>query len=309
MQFLTALKQWVAKAAAFRMLGGSETYNLKLNGDHAVFALAVELGGLKFRFFIGRIGPYLCVTSRRELMEELAKAEAEAKGRPAAEGPAGNAMIRLHPENWDRVLPGTAAKLGRGGAADVRGQPATLTNVARGWHDRPCAIRNAPWTTCCWSGPAPVRYGSAELSGWWQLHALGRRPPLQAQRSRRPDQATPAGRARPAEHDGPGHGLGPWSNCDAQFRRGRTPGPGDRGPQMRRTLASLLGFVAGRGFAFFGEVARRPEQAPRDQVEVAGVGDGLVVVAEGGGEDAGLAAVGVGPGDDASAPSPCRPCP
>ena len=199
MQLLTALKQWVAKAAAFRMLGGSETYNLKLNGDHAVFALAVELGGLKFRFFIGRIGPYLCVTSRRELMEELAKAEAEAKGRPAAEGPAGNAMIRLHPKNWDRVLPGLRLSSAEAERRTCVDNLTTLTNVARGWDDRPAARSGTPrGRRAAGADRTPVRYGSAELSGWWQLHALGRRPPLAVQRSRQPGQGHSSRPHRPA---------------------------------------------------------------------------------------------------------------
>jgi hypothetical protein len=45
-------------------------------------------------------------------------------------------------------------------------------------------------------------------------------------------------------------------------------------------------------------VAGGPEQAAGDQVEVARVGDGFVVVADRGGEDLGLAVVGVGPCDD-----------
>ena len=58
--------------------------------------------------------------------------------------------------------------------------------------------------------------------------------------------------------------------------------------KMRRTLGLLLRLVPRRGLAVVAQAARRPEQAARDQVEVACVGDGLVVVAERRGEDAAL---------------------
>src|SRR5206468_8201933 len=60
----------------------------------------------------------------------------------------------------------------------------------------------------------------------------------------------------------------------------------------------LLRFVARGGLAVVGDVVGGPEEAAGDQVEVAGVFDRLVVVADRGGEDAGLAVVLVGPGDD-----------
>src|SRR5258706_14944181 len=45
-------------------------------------------------------------------------------------------------------------------------------------------------------------------------------------------------------------------------------------------------------------MARAPEQAAGDQVQIARVGDGDIIVAQGGGEDFGLVVVGVGPDDD-----------
>src|SRR4051812_41083401 len=60
----------------------------------------------------------------------------------------------------------------------------------------------------------------------------------------------------------------------------------------------LLRFVTSGRLAVFGQVAGGPQQAAGDQVEVARVGDGGVVVANRRGEDLRLAVVGVGPGDD-----------
>ena len=61
----------------------------------------------------------------------------------------------------------------------------------------------------------------------------------------------------------------------------------------------MLLAVAGSGLAVFVDVAGGPEDATADEVEVAGVGDGFRVVADGGGEDFRFVrAVFIGPGDD-----------
>src|SRR4051794_4148837 len=68
----------------------------------------------------------------------------------------------------------------------------------------------------------------------------------------------------------------------------------------RAAAAGLLPhpLIPRRRLAVVGQVAGGPEEAAGDQVEVARVFDGLVVVADGGGEDLGLAVVLVGPRDD-----------
>ena len=60
----------------------------------------------------------------------------------------------------------------------------------------------------------------------------------------------------------------------------------------------LLYRVAGFGFAVGVQLVTGPEEAARDQVEIAVIGHGCIVVADGRGEDARFAFVGVYPRDD-----------
>ena len=93
----------------------------------------------------------------------------------------------------------------------------------------------------------------------------------------------------------------PAGRRDRRQRRPRADGRGSasRRPSPAFPSTGLPGTTRSRRLEVpVVELVDRPEQAAGDEVEVAGVGDGRVVVAEGRAEDPGLAVVGVGPGDD-----------
>lgn len=87
-------------------------YRLEAEGDLKVRTYVLRIGPLKWRFFWSRIGDGLYIASKREVLDDLAKADAaRAAARASAEaGPAatasdvGHGLVRLRPEHWNQVL-------------------------------------------------------------------------------------------------------------------------------------------------------------------------------------------------------------
>ncbi|MBV9125549.1 MAG: DUF1559 domain-containing protein, partial [Planctomycetes bacterium] len=65
-------------------------------------SFALSFGPVKWRLFWARIGDGFYIASKAFILEDLLK---EAKAPAGDKGPEAHAMIRLRPQNWDRVLP------------------------------------------------------------------------------------------------------------------------------------------------------------------------------------------------------------
>ncbi len=67
-----------------------------------VRSFCLQLGPVRWRMFFARLGRGLYVASKPEVLEDLA---AIADQEPDDTGPVAHAMVRVRPENWDRILP------------------------------------------------------------------------------------------------------------------------------------------------------------------------------------------------------------
>ena len=79
-------------------------YRVQFPKPHTIRCLVVNIVGLKWRLYWGRIGDGLYVATRPFILEDLAAAQADGK-KPAKTDPA-HAVLRVRPENWNAVLPG-----------------------------------------------------------------------------------------------------------------------------------------------------------------------------------------------------------
>ena len=79
-------------------------YRVSFPKPHTIRCLVINIGGLKWRLYWGRIGDGLYIATRPFILEDLAAAHAEGK-KPAKTEPA-HAVLRVRPENWNAVLPG-----------------------------------------------------------------------------------------------------------------------------------------------------------------------------------------------------------
>jgi hypothetical protein len=119
---------------------GLGTYRTRLRNGDTVRCLVIGEWGFKFRFFWGRIGDGLYIATRSSLLEEIAAAEAERARRPSrgkTAGPTGHAMIRMRPENWDRVLAGRHLGWAENDREACHRNLTAVSAVHRGWNDRP----------------------------------------------------------------------------------------------------------------------------------------------------------------------------
>jgi hypothetical protein len=80
---------------------------LRLKDQLPARGLAVEFGPVKWRFFWARIGNGLYVASQPAVLEDLVALSSDgAPQQPAAAADtAAHALIRIRPQNWQRVLP------------------------------------------------------------------------------------------------------------------------------------------------------------------------------------------------------------
>ena len=109
-------------------------YRVPFPGPHTIRCVVVNLAGLKWRVYWGRIGDGLYVATRPFILEDLAAAHAEGK-RPAKTEPA-HAVLRVRPENWKDVLPGYKLGWAESNRAACHANLDVLANVRRGWNDR-----------------------------------------------------------------------------------------------------------------------------------------------------------------------------
>lgn len=72
-----------------------------------VRAFALQLGPIKWRFFLARIGDGLYLASKKFILDDLAALDSQAPGTapPARDNPVAHAMVRVRPQNWKLVLP------------------------------------------------------------------------------------------------------------------------------------------------------------------------------------------------------------
>jgi hypothetical protein len=124
---------------AFGLLWRREVdfYRAPLPGPHPIRCVVVNLAGLKWRLYWGRIGNGLYIVTRPFILEDLAAAHAEGR-KPAATEPA-HAVLRVRPENWREVLPGYNLGWAEGHRAACHANLDMVSNVSRGWNDRAAA--------------------------------------------------------------------------------------------------------------------------------------------------------------------------
>ncbi|QEL19660.1 DUF1559 family PulG-like putative transporter [Limnoglobus roseus] len=145
-EMLDAMDRWTVEAMG-KAEGQSrgflpitpEFYRVKFPTPHTIRCSTVKFFGFKIRYFWGRIGNGLYVANRPFVLEDIATAHAVAEkagGAKAADGPKGNAMLRIRPENWNRVLPGYRLGWAENDRAACQANFSLLTSVGRGWNDR-----------------------------------------------------------------------------------------------------------------------------------------------------------------------------
>jgi hypothetical protein len=78
-------------------------YKAPLKSGGTMRVANVQVGPIKWRLFYARIGDGLYIASKSFILDDLAALEA-AKEKSADKGPAAHAMVKVRPQNWDRVL-------------------------------------------------------------------------------------------------------------------------------------------------------------------------------------------------------------
>jgi hypothetical protein len=109
-------------------------YRVPFPKPHAIRCVVVNVGGVKWRIYWGRIGDGLYVATRPFILEDIAAAQAGGKKPPQSE-PA-HAVLRVRPENWKDVLPGYNLGWAESNRAACHANLDMLANVASGWNDR-----------------------------------------------------------------------------------------------------------------------------------------------------------------------------
>src|SRR5439155_2856558 len=103
--------------------------------------LVLNIVGLKWRVYWGRIGDGLYFATRPFILEDLAAAHAEGKRPPKSE-PA-HVLLRVRPENWSAVWPGYNLGWAESLRGACQGNIVMIENVATGWNDRKPATIDA----------------------------------------------------------------------------------------------------------------------------------------------------------------------
>src|SRR5262249_23583761 len=110
-EFMVRLDEYLAVLAREKeMFDGffridQDFYHLPGGQGKNLRAYGFRFGPLKWRFFWGRIGNGLYVASKPFILEDLLALES-GKEKPAAadRGPEAHGLVRLRPQNWNRVL-------------------------------------------------------------------------------------------------------------------------------------------------------------------------------------------------------------
>jgi hypothetical protein len=108
-------------------------YRVPFPKPHTVRCMVVNLFGLKWRVYWGRIGGGLYIATRPFILEDVAAAHAGGK-KPAATEPA-HAVLKVRPENWKAVLPGYHLGWAEASRAACHANLDMVANVRRGWND------------------------------------------------------------------------------------------------------------------------------------------------------------------------------
>jgi hypothetical protein len=116
-------------------------YRVPFPRPHVIRCAVANVGGIKWRLYWGRIGDGLYVATRPFILEDLAAAHGGGK-KPARIEPA-HAALRIRPENWHDVLPGYNLGWAESNRAACHANLDMVSNVARGWNDRPGAAPTA----------------------------------------------------------------------------------------------------------------------------------------------------------------------
>ncbi len=116
-------------------------YKVPFPKPHTIRCLVVNIVGLKWRVYWGRIGDGLHFATRPFILDDLAAAHADGKRPPKSE-PA-HALLRLRPENWLAVLPGYKLGWAESLRGACQGNLVMIENVATGWNDRKPAMLDA----------------------------------------------------------------------------------------------------------------------------------------------------------------------
>lgn len=107
--FLNRLDDYLAELARRPRWGwffsvNQDFYHLSNESGQSDRAHSIECGPLKWRFFWNRIGDAVYIASKQEVLDDLAALESGGAGKTDPAADVAHALVRLRPQNWDRVL-------------------------------------------------------------------------------------------------------------------------------------------------------------------------------------------------------------
>jgi hypothetical protein len=92
-------------AEGFFLSVEQDFYQMPIEGNAPqVRGYGVRLGPVKWRFVWARIGKAVYIASKPEILHDLAAIQSADNDVPGAASPAAHALIRVRPQNWNRVL-------------------------------------------------------------------------------------------------------------------------------------------------------------------------------------------------------------
>jgi hypothetical protein len=136
-----------------------DSYQLeKTKGGTKVRAFGLQFGPIKWRFFWARIGDGLYIASKKYILDDIEEAAvASGRRKPAdgsgkkgidaqvAAGPTGHAMVRIRPQNWNKVLPDYQLGWAENNRRACLNNLGPLSNVARAYAAfNPQQVRDEP---------------------------------------------------------------------------------------------------------------------------------------------------------------------
>jgi hypothetical protein len=108
-EFLARLDGFLAELArrpsnGFFFSLGQDFYQLQLGGESSVHSYSLRVGPVKWRFFWARIGDAVYAASKPDILTDLQAIHSQDEDAAGEAGPAAHALIRIRPQNWNRVL-------------------------------------------------------------------------------------------------------------------------------------------------------------------------------------------------------------
>ncbi len=82
----------------------NDFYTIPINDEVTARTASIGFGPIKWRFFWARIGKQLYISSKPEVLQDLAKMQGEDLNDSPDPASAAHAMIRIRPENWNQTL-------------------------------------------------------------------------------------------------------------------------------------------------------------------------------------------------------------